>query len=567
MSRLKECFIIFAGLLLLVLPLLNLGFSHVLADSTNLIPNSSLEQSSGNLPVSWHTDHWGNNKPTFTYQNNGHSGNRSIYVKNTTYKNGDAKWYFDPVSVSPDTEYNFYDYYKSSIWTDVIVQFRDVNGGVSYKWISGATASSSWRKLSTSFKTPSNVKSLSIFHLLDGKGWLQTDDYSLTQVPQVPPATGNVVPNASLETPGADDPNQPEGWQTNKSKTNDAAFSYINEAHSGNRSVEVQINNYTSGDAYWSYGSQPVEEAKTYEFSDWYKSNVNTEIYADITMQDGSEQWQYIGTAWHSDSWNKFYTQFSMPVGAVSANLYHTLFSVGYLITDDYQMDKYTPVGFNRGLVSLTFDDSIRSTYTYGLPIMDKYGFKTTQYFLTGYTNDPYYMTIDMMKAFRNDGHEIASHTLTHPHLIDLSSSDVDMQLSQSQADLYNWLGVKPTDFATPFGEYNAETLAEIKKYYVSHRSVDVGFNSKDNFDIYNIKVQNIVKTTTVAEVSNWVAQAQAQHTWLVLVYHAVDPGTAVEDYWNTPPDQLDAQFAAIKSSGVTVKPINQALSEVLPQL
>ncbi len=661
MKRLLQ---LFFALVLSTLPLMPIA--TVSAASPNLIPNPSVETASPtntSLPQSWVKDKYGTNTSTLTYKSGGRTGTKSLYVKTTNYTDGDAKWEFEPVAVSPNTTYQYSEYYKANIRTELLVAYIDANGDWTFQWLKGANASSaSWKQLSASFTTPSNAASVTVLHLLDGVGWLQTDDFSLVStvvtVPTVAissPSSGsvlsgtatvsaaasdgngiagvqfkldgnnlgaedttapyqvnwdtklvsngshtlsavarntagatststnvgvtvqntvvvpvggvNVVPNPSLEN-ASSDPSKPASWSTNKSKTNNAAFTYQSNGHTGNKSAKVQITSYTSGDAYWSFPAQGVTGGKTYEFSDWYQSNVDTEIYAHVIMLDGSEQWLYIGTAWHSTGWNRFYTQFTMPAGAQSAELYHTLFSVGYLVTDDYQLDEYTPVGFNQGLVSITFDDSIRSTYTYGLPALNKYGFKSTQYMLSGVEDDPYYMDVAMMQLFKNGGHEIAAHSVTHPSLIKLIPSEVTTELSQCQSTLLTWLGVKPTNFATPHGEYNAEVLAQIKQYYGSHRSVDVGFNSKDNFDIYNIKVQNVVRSTSVAQINAWLSAAKSQKTWLVLVYHATDPDTTIPDAnWNTTPTELDAQFAAIKASGIAVKTVEQSLNEIKPQL
>jgi hypothetical protein len=125
-------------------------------------------------------------------------------------------------------------------------------------------------------------------------------------------------------------------------------------------------------------------------------------------------------------------------------------------------------------------------------------------------------------------------------------------------------LGVPITDFATPYGEYNANVLTNIKKYYASHRGVESGFNSKDGFDIYDIKVQNVDITTTPAQVAAWVAEAQKDKTWLVLVYHNVDKSG---DEYGVSPENLDTELASIKQTGVAVETMSQALKEVQPQL
>lgn len=548
----------------------------------NLLANASVETAASGKPISWIADSWGSNTATLTYKNGGaHTGSRSLYASISRYTNGDAKWYAAPIPVTPGAQYVYTDWYKASVKTEMMVKFIDENNTPTYRWFASAPRSTVWKQASITLVSPAGTTKVTVFHLLNARGNLEIDDMSLTQKasapaispvpPALPPASTpsdatptNLVPNASLEITNG---SLPQDWQSASAKTNTANFSYLPTGRTGNHSLKIAISSYTSGDAYWSFTPQSVTGGKIYEFSNWYQSDVNTDVYADITMNDGGEQWMYIGTAYHSGGWNHFDQQFTMPIGAKTITLYQSLASVGYLITDDYQLTAYTPIGFNRPLVSITFDDSLKSQYTYGLPIMQKYGFKTTQYFLTGFIDDPYYMTKTMMQAFKADGHEIGSHSITHSTLTDISATQLDSELQQSQSDLLAWLGAKPTDFATPHGAYNSDVLTAIKKYYRSHRSVDVGFNSKDNFDIYNIKVQNILLTTTAAEITQWVNQAKADHTWLVLVYHSVTPGSAVDANWNTPPADLDNQFGIIKASGVPVLTVSQALDEIAPQL
>jgi len=106
-----------------------------------------------------------------------------------------------------------------------------------------------------------------------------------------------------------------------------------------------------------------------------------------------------------------------------------------------------------------------------------------------------------------------------------------------------------------------------IKPLYRSHRSVDTGFNSKDNFDIYNIKVYNVVSTTPLSEISRVVNQAMAENTWLVLVYHGVDTPAADSSFWTITPDQLRSHLTAIQTAGLPVVTVQQALDEIEPQL
>jgi peptidoglycan/xylan/chitin deacetylase (PgdA/CDA1 family) len=158
----------------------------------------------------------------------------------------------------------------------------------------------------------------------------------------------------------------------------------------------------------------------------------------------------------------------------------------------------------------------------------------------------------------KNDGHEIGSHTVTHPDLTTLGSKKLKAELANSKAWLEN-NGLGPIyDFACPYGEYNNTTIAAIKQYYLSQRTgYDEGYNTAANFDPYKIKVQIVTNTTTMAEFSGWLAQAKAQGAWLVLEYHQVDNSG---DEYGVTPANFELQAQAIQASGVKPVTVKQGL-------
>lgn len=376
-----------------------------------------------------------------------------------------------------------------------------------------------------------------------------------------PAAPTNLLPNPSVET-------NTDGWAIGNWGTNTATNTYEPTGHNSNRSLKTAITAYTNGDAKWFFAPVTVTPGTTYNYSSWYKSDVTTDLNAMVTFNDGSVQYYYLTTASASpNDWAKVSTQFVAPANAKSISIFQVLYKVGYLQTDDFSFGPFQPAKFGRALVSLTFDDGWRSIYDNGLPLLNKYGFVSTQYLLTETITYPDYMTIAMMQAFKDQGSEIAGHTISHADLTTLTLPQLTNELTTSQNQLRSWYGASAAkNFASPYGAYNNTTLNEIKKYYRSHRSTDVGYNTKDTFNIYNIKVQNLLYTTTAAEVAGWVAQAQATNTWLVLVYHEV--GTTNEDpTYSVTPAALDAQLNVIKQSGIAVVTVDQALDEILPQL
>ncbi len=381
-------------------------------------------------------------------------------------------------------------------------------------------------------------------------------------------ATGNQISNPSLEIVDPANAKQPLNWNSSTWGTNKTTFSYLATGHSGTHSVKTQISSYSSGSSYWGFAARPVTPGQLYDFTDYYKSNVVNEIDATFTMSDGSVQYQYLGDPSPSpNSWTKFETQFTAPTGAVSVTMAHNIYSVGWLTTDDYSLTTFSYQGFNRPIISITSDDAYASYYKYGLPLEQKYGLTATDYILTGYINNTTgYMTSAMVKALYAAGHEIGSHSVSHLDLTTVTATKMDAELKNSQTFLQTLLGVPIKDYAAPYGAYNQQVVNNSKLYYQTYRGVQSGYNAKNNFDANNIMVQNLVVTTTLAEVKSWIAQAQATNTWLVLVYHQIDPSAAAGEY-NTYPSDFDAQLAAIKASGVAVETVAQAVAEIQPQL
>jgi peptidoglycan/xylan/chitin deacetylase (PgdA/CDA1 family) len=147
----------------------------------NLIINGDLEivDSAGN-PMGWRSGKWKNNNAAFSYPVAGVTGGKAAKVVITSYTDGDAKWYFDPVNVTTGV-YSFEDYYMSNVPSEVTVQFEHTNGTYSYKWLGNLPASSDFTKFSATIPVPSTAKALTVFHLLGGIGSLTIDKASLTK--------------------------------------------------------------------------------------------------------------------------------------------------------------------------------------------------------------------------------------------------------------------------------------------------------------------------------------------------------------------------------------------------
>jgi uncharacterized repeat protein (TIGR02543 family) len=384
-------------------------------------------------------------------------------------------------------------------------------------------------------------------------------------------AGGNLIPNPLMTIADPSNPAAPQDWSIESWGTNSFTSSYLDTGSTGDpNSAEINMTSYTSGDAKWVFAPQNVSQDTQYQFTDHYESNVQTLVNAVFTMSDGSTEYEIIGIPYASSTWTEFSTKFSVPLGAQTVTIYHLIQGVGTLSIDNASLNTYVPTGFNRSLVTLTFDDGYASTYTNGLPILQKYGFASTQFIITDLIGQTGYMTNAQIKSYYAAGDEIASHTVTHDDLTQETASQLKTEMTQSQATLQTDTGTPVTDMAYPYGLYNAAAVSATQAVYSGARGVESGLNSKDNFNPYDLKVEDVYTTTTTAQVADWVAQAQATNTWLVLVYHGVDADTTNPvdgDIYDVTPTELSDQLAAIQSSGITVETMSQALAEVNSQV
>lgn len=373
----------------------------------------------------------------------------------------------------------------------------------------------------------------------------------------------NTVPNSSLEQ-STSDKKAPLGWQKSSWGDNKAKFTYLSNGHTGRRSVRVDLSRYASGDAKWYFDMQPLEPNGTYEFSDFYKSNTTSRVVLMIQHQDGSITYQELKRAPSSSRWASYKDVFTTPGDISALSVMHLISATGFLITDDYSVKPYQPVGFDRPIVSLTFDDSWEDNFSSALPVLNQYGFRSTQYYATANIQSKPTEQFKIAE-FVKSGHEIGSHSVTHSDLTTLSSTALTKELRDSKAYLETFAGAgNVKSFATPYGSYNAKVTTAILRYYQSNRNVDVGFNTQDGLVSSNVRVENVESTTTMSEYNSWINQAARDHTWLVLVYHRVanDPGQ-----YDTSSANFASQMQSVKNSGIAVKPVSSALSELLPQI
>ena len=156
-------------------------------------------------------------------------------------------------------------------------------------------------------------------------------------------------------------------------------------------------------------------------------------------------------------------------------------------------IDEFDYNNLNENDIFLTFDDGFYSNYCLAKDILNNYKIKAL-FFITNnfidldfinshnfanksmypkrnilYSKDYKSMSWSDVKYLIDSGHEIGSHTLTHPNLANLHSSVRYNEIANSKTYLESKLNIKINSFAYPFGSplnINSESLNIVENVY-----------------------------------------------------------------------------------------------------
>jgi peptidoglycan/xylan/chitin deacetylase (PgdA/CDA1 family) len=328
--------------------------------------------------------------------------------------------------------------------------------------------------------------------------------------------------------------------------------------------------------AAWAYAPQLERAGTAYQYADWYSSDIQTSLVIEYAL-DGVTKTQTIDAAIPATTgWRHYSAAFKVPgdpgpLHALPVTVMHQVTGIGTLELSDVMLHQQTNA-FVRPLISLTFDDGWRSQYTNALPILCQYKTPATFYLVSKYVKQAYpgYLRPDMVSQLAESGMEIGDHTVDHQSLLLLSSAAVQAEISDSKAYLEQFGPV--VDFASPYGAASDEDIQLIKQIYQSHRGTDVGVNTADGFDAYNLMCVTIdanEQTGSFAQIKPYLDLAIKTNAWLILAFHQVAaPGEKyATDPYNTSPALLGELLSYIEDHHLQPMTINQGLSEVYQQI
>lgn len=386
---------------------------------------------------------------------------------------------------------------------------------------------------------------------------------TVTPVAVVP---GNLILNPSFEEAVAGGPAHwiKGGWGTNVFQ-----HLYLTTGYDGTRAVQVKMTSYTDGDAKWMPEHVAVTAGATYRYTEYYKSNVPTNISIEYTHANGSQSYGWLGDLPAASSWTQFDRTLVVPMPSaavengspiVSMSVFHAIMAVGVLTVDAVSLVAVntTPPAPGIPMVSISFDDAWKTQYTKALPLLEKYGIKGTFYITTQYFNTTKYtgfMTKAQVKDLYTRGHEIGGHTVTHRDLTTLGATALKNELVNSKNVLETVIGAKINSIAYPFGSYNQKVIDATKVAgYETGRTVIAGTNTTVT-PAYELRAISPDITTPLADVYAAIDDAKQNGTWLVIALHEID--STGREYMHTP-EYLEAVLQYIKASGIKTTTVSE---------
>ncbi|MEG0294738.1 polysaccharide deacetylase family protein [Enterococcus sp.] len=141
----------------------------------------------------------------------------------------------------------------------------------------------------------------------------------------------------------------------------------------------------------------------------------------------------------------------------------------------------------NKKYIALTFDDGPSAATTPKvLKVLADKKVKST-FFLLGQNAKEY---PELVQQIQKDGHEIASHSYSHPQLTSLTADQVTKEVRETDKAIFKATGILPRTFRPPYGAVNPEVAKAIGKPVIQWDIDSLDWQSKNTHSVIEVVKQ-----------------------------------------------------------------------------
>ena len=174
---------------------------------------------------------------------------------------------------------------------------------------------------------------------------------------------------------------------------------------------------------------------------------------------------------------------------------------------------------FKKSAITYSFDDGTPNQMPIAVPILDKYGYKAT-----------FNLVIDWVKDWQpfadaaQNGHEMASHTISHPYFNKIDEQEQRRQLEKSKQIIEEKIGKPCITMVYPYCVRGNDNI--VAEYYISARTCS-GKSEQPTpnnlMDISSIICGPEGDAVTADDFNKAVAAAIPFNGWTTFLLHGVD--------------------------------------------
>jgi oligosaccharide reducing-end xylanase len=208
-----------------------------------------------------------------------------------------------------------------------------------------------------------------------------------------------------------------------------------------------------------------------------------------------------------------FYSFFTALLLIISVNTY------AQKVDSSYEVGTW--FDFRDGALSYTFDDGCPNQFAKAIPMFDEFGYKLTLFTVVDWSTANW----DKLQSAAKNGHEVASHTMTHPNLSKTSIENQLPEFQNSRDEINKRIPeYKCVTIAYPYCAAGDNSICS--KLYISARSCQgaiEGKTPKDFMNVSSIACGSLGNLKTADDLNRTAQNVISAKGWGVFLFHGID--------------------------------------------